>query len=145
MGWARIITLIVMATVSAISLSVSITGVVLIFPGLILVPIPPISVPIVSIVSRGPLSHFSWVYKPAAYSNTATTVPVVSTNTLVNAVASSIFTLTKHFLGFTCNWMPEFAFLTTNTFSVYMIPTDFGISAAAAATHTPPHNNGVGI
>ena len=93
MGWARFITLIVIAIASAISMSVTITGMVLIFPVLILALIPPISV---SIVYWGALSHFSWVDKPTVNSNTATTVPVVSTNMLVNTVTFSVFTHTKH-------------------------------------------------
>ena len=88
MGWARFITLIAIAIVSTISMSVTITGVVLIFPILAAALIPPISV---SIVYRGALSNFSWVDITTVISNTETVVPEVSTHLLVNKVTFFVF------------------------------------------------------
>ena len=92
MGWARFITLIAIAIVSTISMSVTITGMVLIFPILAVALIPPISV---SIVYRGALSNFSWVDIPTVISNTETAVPEVSTHMLVNKITFSVFTHTE--------------------------------------------------
>ena len=93
MGWARFITLIVIAIASAISMSVTITGMVLIFPILAVALILPI---FVSAVYREALSNHSWVDIPTVVSNTETAVPVVSTSMLVNKVTFSVFTHTKH-------------------------------------------------
>ena len=109
---------------------ITITGAALvllvILPFLTAALIPHVSI---SIVYWSSLSNFGWMDKTTDKSCTETVVPEVSTHLLMNQVTFFGFALPKIYYILTCSWMPVSAFNTTLTLSVFMILTDFGITA----------------